>query len=158
MHHIFMQNQWESLKHMTCTMSAAMVFLMRHGQFQKRNGWDSWSSKSNCQSKCWNMILWYNRYAGDDKFCCFTQQHKLCRTFGSANSMDTQEDEVLSNDGLTLEVFKGASKLPCFCMTLEELNIYFCIVVKLNNASKCEVCGAKTIWRCTICGEIMCIM
>jgi hypothetical protein len=35
MDHIFMQNQWESLQHMTCTMSAAMVFLMHHGQFQE---------------------------------------------------------------------------------------------------------------------------
>jgi hypothetical protein len=72
--------------------------------------------------------------------------------------MDTQEDEVLSNDGLTLEVFKRARELPCFCMTLEELNIHFCNFVKLNNASKCEVCGAKTIWKCTICGKNMCIM
>jgi hypothetical protein len=52
MHHIFIQNQWESLQHMTCTMSAAMVFLMCCGQFQKRSGWDSQSSESNCQSKC----------------------------------------------------------------------------------------------------------
>ncbi len=72
--------------------------------------------------------------------------------------MDTQEDEVLSNDGLTLEVFKRARELPCFCLTLEELNIHFCNVVKLNNASKCEVCGAKTIWKCTICGRKLCIM
>ncbi len=42
-----------------------------------------------------------NHYA-DDKFWRFTQQHKLCQTFGLANSMDTQEDEILSNDGLTL--------------------------------------------------------
>ncbi len=72
--------------------------------------------------------------------------------------MDTQEDDVLSNDGLTLEVFKRVRELPCFCTTLEELNIHFCNVVKLKNASKCEVCGAKTIWKCTICGKILCIM
>ncbi len=37
MHHVFMQNPWESLQHMTCTMSAVMVLLMRYGQFQKRS-------------------------------------------------------------------------------------------------------------------------
>ena len=99
-----------------------------------------------------------NCYAGDDKFQRFTQQHKLFRTLGSANSVDTQEDEVLSNDGLTLEVFKRARELPHFCMTLEELNVHFCNVVKLNNASKCEVCGVKTIWKCTICWKKLCIM
>ncbi len=72
--------------------------------------------------------------------------------------MDTQEDEVLSNDGLTLEVFKRARELPRFSRTLEELNIHFCNFVKLSNASKCEVCGAKTILKCTICGKILCIM
>ncbi len=72
--------------------------------------------------------------------------------------MDTQEDELLSNDGLTLEVFMRARELPCIYTTLGELNIHFSNVVKLNNASKCEVCGAKTIWKCTICGEKMCIM
>ncbi len=48
------------------------------------------------------MLKYYPRdncYAGDDKFERFTQQHKPCWTFGSANSVDTQEDEVLSNDG-----------------------------------------------------------
>jgi hypothetical protein len=100
-----------------------------------------------------------NCYAGDDKLWRFTQKHKLCRTSGSAYSVDTQEDEVLSSDGLTLEVFKRARVLPCFCTTLEELNIHFCNVVKLNNASKCEVvCGAKTIQKCTICGKKNCIM
>jgi hypothetical protein len=33
--HIFMQNQWESLQHTTCTMSAVMDSLMHHGQFRR---------------------------------------------------------------------------------------------------------------------------
>ena len=52
MHYIFMQNQWESLQHTTCTMSAAMDSLMHHGQFQRKGGWDLQSSESNCRSKC----------------------------------------------------------------------------------------------------------
>ena len=36
------------------------------------------------------------------------KHHKLRRGIGSANSMGTNDDEVFSNDGLTLEVFKKA--------------------------------------------------
>ena len=52
MRHIFMQNEWESLQHTACTMSAAMDSLMHHGQFQRKSGWNLWSSESNCRSKC----------------------------------------------------------------------------------------------------------
>jgi hypothetical protein len=44
--------------------------------------------------------------------------------------MDTNDDEVFSNDGLTLEVFKRARELPRFCTTVEELNNHFHNVVK----------------------------
>ena len=71
-----------------------------------------------------------NRYAGDHKFRRFTQHHKLRRGIGSANSMGTNDDEVFSNDGLTLEVFKRARELPRFCTTVEELNNHFHNVVK----------------------------
>jgi hypothetical protein len=60
-----------------------------------------------------------NRYAGDHKFRRFTQHHKLRRGIGSANSVGTNDDEVFSNDGLTLEVFKRARELPRFCTTVD---------------------------------------
>jgi hypothetical protein len=68
----------------------------------------------------------------------------------------TNDDEVFSNDGLPLEVFKRARELPRFFTTVEQLNNHFCNVVKLSNAAKCEVCGEKTIWRCNICAKNLC--
>ena len=58
-----------------------------------------------------------NRYAGDDKFRRYTQQHKLRRSSGSLNSGadDSVDDDVSSNDGLTLQVFMRARGLPRFC-------------------------------------------
>jgi hypothetical protein len=58
-----------------------------------------------------------NHYAGDDKFWRYTQQHKLRRSSGSLNSSvdNLVDDNVLSNDGLTLQVFMRARGLPCFC-------------------------------------------
>ena len=38
------------------------------------------------------------------------------------------------------------------------MNNHFLNVAKLNNASKCEVCGDKTIWRCTLCNKNLCTM
>ena len=99
-----------------------------------------------------------NNYAGDDKFRRFSQSHKLRRGgSGGANSVDN-DDEVGSNDGLTLDVFKKARELPRFCLTIDQLNNHFRNVVKLNNAAICEVCGAKTIWMCGICLKNLCIM
>jgi hypothetical protein len=70
----------------------------------------------------------------------------------------TNDDEVFSNDGLTLEVLKRAIEFPRFCETVEQLNNHFCNVVKVNNGAPCEVCGAKSIWRCSICGKSLCTM
>jgi hypothetical protein len=78
-----------------------------------------------------------NRYAGDHNSDASLNNHKLCRGIGSANSVDTNNNEVFSNDGLTLEVFKRARELPRFCTTVEQLNNHFCNIVKLNNAAKC---------------------
>jgi hypothetical protein len=65
-------------------------------------------------------------------------------------SENLADDEVSSNDGFTLEVFKKARALPRFCKTLEDMKKHFSNIVKINNAMKCEVCGEKTIWRCEI--------
>ena len=98
-----------------------------------------------------------NCYAGDDKFRQFTQQHKIHRSGTSVNSVDN--DDVISNDGLTLDVFRRAVReLPQFCATVDQFNNHFCNVKKMNNASICEVCGTKTIWKCTICCRNLCIM
>ena len=78
-----------------------------------------------------------NNYAGDDKFRRFSQQHKLRRGIGGANSVDN-DDEVCSNDGLTTDVFKKARELPRFCLTIDQLNNHFRNVVKINNAAICE--------------------
>ncbi len=47
-----------------------------------------------------------NCYAGDDKFRQFMQQHKIHRSGTSVNIVD--DDDVISNDGLTLDVFRRA--------------------------------------------------
>jgi len=101
-----------------------------------------------------------NRYAGDDKFRRYTQQHKLRRSSGSVNSGadDSVDDDVSSNDGLTLQVFMRARGLPRFCKTLDEISNHFSSITKMNNGCKCEVCGEKTIWRCGICNRNLCTM
>ena len=97
-----------------------------------------------------------NRYAGDDKFRRFTQQHKIRRSGTSVNSAD---DDVISNDGLTFDVFRRAVReMPRFCATVDQLNNHFRNIKKMNNAAICEVCGTKTIWKCTICCRSLCIM
>lgn len=100
----------------------------------------------------------HNNYPGDSKFRRYTQQHKLRRSTSGSVSENSADDEVSSNDGLTLEVFKRARALPRFCKTLDDIHKHFSNIVKLNNAMKCEVCGEKTIWRCEICNKNLCTM
>lgn len=74
-----------------------------------------------------------NRYAGDDKFRQFTQQHKIS---GSGTSVNSADDDVISNDGLTLDVFRRAVReMSRFCSTVDQLNNHFCNVKKMNNAA-----------------------
>jgi len=121
-------------------------------------------SFSDFRMKLSEQMLTYdphkNRYAGDDKFRRYTQQHKLRRSSGSQNSGadDSVDDDVSSNDGLTLQVFMRARGLPRFCKTLDEISNHFSSITKMNNGCKCEVCGEKTIWRCGICNRNLCTM
>ena len=71
------------------------------------------------------------------------------------NSVD---DDVLSNDGLTLQVFMRAQGLPHFCKTLDKMTKHFSNIVKMNNGCNCEVCEEKTIWRCGVCNMNLCTM
>lgn len=74
-----------------------------------------------------------NRYAGDDEFRQFTQQHKIS---GSGTSVNSADDDVISNDGLTLDVFRRAVReMSRFCSTVDQLNNHFCNVKKMNNAA-----------------------
>jgi hypothetical protein len=99
-----------------------------------------------------------NRYCGDNKFRRYTQQHKLRRMGSASSSVDSAEDDMYPKDGLTLAAFQRGRLLPRFCQTLEQMSNHFLNIVKLNNASKCEVCGDKTIWRCTLCNKNLCTM
>ncbi len=101
-----------------------------------------------------------NHYAGDDKFWRYMQQHKLRRSSGLLNSSvdNLVDDNVLSNDGLTLQVFMRAQGLPRFCETLDEMTKHFSNIVKMDNGCKCEVCREKTIWRCGVCNKNVCTM
>ncbi len=62
----------------------------------------------------------HNNYPGVSEFCQYTQQDKLCRSTSGSVSENSADDEVSSNDCLTLEVFKKAWALPRFCKTLED--------------------------------------
>ena len=94
----------------------------------------------------------------DNKFRRYTQQHKIRRMGSASGSVNSAEDDVLSNDGLTLAAFQRGRLLPRFCQTLEQMSNHFSNIVKLNNASKCKVCSDKTIWRCTLCNKNLCTM
>lgn len=99
-----------------------------------------------------------NHYCGDNKFRRYTQQHKLRRVGSASSSVDSAEDDMYPKDGLTLAAFQRGQLLPRFCQTLEQVSNHFSSIVKINNASKCKVCGDNTIWRCTLCNKSLCIM
>ncbi len=99
-----------------------------------------------------------NHYAGDSKFCQYTQQHKLQRNISGQVSDNLADDELMSNDGLMLQVFMGTRALPQFCNTLDQMQNHFFKNVKINNAATCEVCGEKTIQRCMVCNNNLCMV